>query len=119
MRSMYQSRYGKAALNDKARLERIADTTLALDQLFYDEMCCVFNEAQAADYTSIDELKLLKELKAQAASTSTMLTKLSAYIAMRQGHMPHKSTGNLTEDEEAAAMLRVEQALERMRATAR
>lgn len=119
MRTMYQSRYGQSALNDKARLEQIADTTLALGDLFQDEMRCVFEEAQAADYTSVDALKLLKELKGQAASTSALLVKLSAYIAMRQGHLPPKGAGNLTEDEEAAAMLRVEQALERMRVTAR
>lgn len=116
MRPMYQSRYGQAALNDKARLESIAETTLALGELFHDEMRCVFEEAQAADYTSVEALKLLKELKSQAATTSGLLVKLSGYVAMRQGHLPHKSVSGLNEDDEAAAMLRVEKALERMRA---
>lgn len=116
MRPMYQSRYGKAALNEKARLEEIADTTLNLHTLFQDEMRCVFNEAQAADYTNIDDLKLLKELKKQAADTSNLLTKMANYVAMRQGHLPPNSVGNISPDEEAAAMMRVEEALERMRA---
>lgn len=119
MRPMYQSRYGQSALNDKARLETLADTTLSLGDMFGDEMRCVFEEAQACDYTSIEGMKLLKELKSQAASTSALLTRLSGYLAMRQGHMPPKSHGELSADEEAAAMLRVEQALERMRATSR